>query len=92
MKSRWSSFSYQDYEQLEISFGLASFLEKLDIKSSTELADDIYNMMDEYCESCHVIKDDCECRHREDYNDYNYDVDRLYDEWKDRRLEEQNET
>lgn len=86
MKSKWTNFEYQDYDDLQVSFKFIVFLEDLGIKCATDLADDVNGIIDEYCEDCTAIKGECSCGRYEIDNDWDR-FDHAYGSWKDYQLE-----
>jgi hypothetical protein len=56
------------------------------LKSAIEMADkNALSLECEFCLRCCAHVEECECRDH-DYDDYDYD--RLYDQWKDMKMEE----
>jgi len=81
---------YEDYDGIQVCLNIFQFLELLNIKCASDPAEEFECVMEEFCEECRVIKDDCDCRGQHDYDhDRDYDDgDRAYDAWKDSQLEE----
>lgn len=85
MKSKMIKIENCNFEEVQKIIWFAGFLSTLNIKNAEELEQDVHNeMCDSFCSECTSDLRYCECR-KHDYH-YEIDEDRLYDEWKDQQL------
>lgn len=83
---KWKTIDEQDWVEVNLTLNLFVFLETINIKSATKMADASQEILDEcFCSSCESAKEYCECHQDHEY-DYD-DGDRAYDSWKDSQLE-----
>lgn len=81
---KWKKISLLQYHDLQIVKNYLEVLEVLNIAAAEQVVDDVYTQITEnFCHECFEDYGWCTCVQERNIDKY----DRLYDEWKDAQLE-----